>query len=139
MIEIEKNKNGKCLVISVFILPDDDELIKRPFAYWHTRMEYHTCYRRNPAFFNPWCQVVPWSQLWSLQLNWNKTGKITNKRIQCIFFWKWVKIRKKVQCAHRREKSASIFFGKRARALRISKRPWRKSAIHFVCRPLCCL
>ena len=38
MIEIEKNKNGKCLVISVFILPDDDELIKRPFAYWHTRV-----------------------------------------------------------------------------------------------------
>ena len=32
MIEIEKNKNGKCLVISVFMLPDDDELIKRPFA-----------------------------------------------------------------------------------------------------------
>ena len=26
MIEIEKNKNGKCLVISVFTLPDDDEL-----------------------------------------------------------------------------------------------------------------
>ena len=40
MIEIEKNKNGKCLVISVFTLPDDDELIKRPFIYWHTRMEY---------------------------------------------------------------------------------------------------
>ena len=31
MIEIEKNKIGKCLVISVFTLPDDDELIKRPF------------------------------------------------------------------------------------------------------------
>jgi len=33
MTEIEKNKNGKCLVISDFILPDDDELIRRPFAY----------------------------------------------------------------------------------------------------------
>ena len=40
MIEIEKNKNGKCLVISVFTLPDDDELIKRPFIYWHTRTEH---------------------------------------------------------------------------------------------------
>ena len=26
-------KNGKCFVISDFILPDDDELIRRPFAY----------------------------------------------------------------------------------------------------------
>jgi len=33
MIEIEKKKDGKCLVISVFTLPDDDELIKRPFIY----------------------------------------------------------------------------------------------------------
>ena len=33
MIEIEKNKNGKYFVIKVFILPDDDELIKKPFAY----------------------------------------------------------------------------------------------------------
>jgi len=33
MTEIEKNENSKCLVISVFIFPDDDELIKRPFAY----------------------------------------------------------------------------------------------------------
>ena len=40
MIEIWKNKDGKCLEISVFILPDDDELIKRPFAYWHTRMQH---------------------------------------------------------------------------------------------------
>ena len=31
--EIEKNKNGKCFVITDFILPDDDELIRRPFAY----------------------------------------------------------------------------------------------------------
>ena len=42
MIEIEKNKNGKCLVASVFILPNDDELIKRPFAYWHTRLKVRT-------------------------------------------------------------------------------------------------
>ena len=33
MFEIDKDKNGKCLVIGVFILPNDDELIRRPFAY----------------------------------------------------------------------------------------------------------
>ena len=33
MIEIEKYKNGKYYVISVFLLPNDDELIKRPFIY----------------------------------------------------------------------------------------------------------
>ena len=37
MIETEKYKNGKCFVIYVLILPDHDELIKRTFAYWHTR------------------------------------------------------------------------------------------------------
>ena len=42
MTEIEKNKNGKCLVISDFILPDDDELIRRPFAYWHTQIHQST-------------------------------------------------------------------------------------------------
>ena len=31
--EIEKNKNGKCFVIIVFILPYNDGLFRRPFAY----------------------------------------------------------------------------------------------------------
>ena len=34
MIEIEKNNNGKCLVISVFILPDDDKLFKKAGHYF---------------------------------------------------------------------------------------------------------
>ena len=33
MNEIWKKKNGKCLRINVQTLPDDDDLIKKPFAY----------------------------------------------------------------------------------------------------------
>ena len=36
MDEIEKNKNG--FRICPLTFPDDDEQIKRPFIYWHTRM-----------------------------------------------------------------------------------------------------
>ena len=31
--EFKKNKDSKCPVITDFILPDDDELIRRPIAY----------------------------------------------------------------------------------------------------------
>ena len=33
MTENKKDKNGKCFIISDFMFPDDDELIRRPFAY----------------------------------------------------------------------------------------------------------
>ena len=33
MNEIQKKKNGKCLRINVPTLLDDDDLIKKPFAY----------------------------------------------------------------------------------------------------------
>ena len=38
MNEIWKKKNGEYLRINVSTIPDDDYLIKRPFAYWHTRL-----------------------------------------------------------------------------------------------------
>ena len=54
MIKIENNKNCKYLVISVFVLPDNDELIKRSFAYWHTRMEH----RRRIKIPDQWSRIT---------------------------------------------------------------------------------
>ena len=46
MNEIWKKKNGKYLRINIPTIPDNDHLIKKPFAYWHTRMTYiwHSCH-----------------------------------------------------------------------------------------------
>ena len=81
MIEIEKNKNGKCFVISVFILPDNYELIKRPFAYWHTRMICATITSSKLRVLRDWSNwCVSWDDghflnfMYQLSLNDNKTN-----------------------------------------------------------------